>query len=236
VATPSETSAEQLELSLNCPADRAEAVASVEYWGFYEGFDENGNRLEQDWHGFTKDQRPEAIIGLATVPPFGLTWDLSMIPDQEDDLRVRAAVHFKDPAEIVYHTPPATGLSIPGRTGHRVSVHSLDPPRSMWSRDNNLEEGQIEVDIDPERIEQVQLHVCIWDGGKGGTPEPFTLNGHPLPVAGEGRHDLIYRTVDVPPQVIKKGMNQIRLLSDTKHHGIEVMLPGPALIIRERTR
>jgi hypothetical protein len=31
-----------------------------------------------------------------------------------------------------------------------------------------------------------------------------------------------------------KGVNVVRVLSNTEHHGIEVLLPGPALVIRSR--
>jgi len=33
-------------------------------------------------------------------------------------------------------------------------------------------------------------------------------------------------------KTLKPGLNEIQLLSDTEHHGIEVCWPGPALIIR----
>jgi len=31
---------------------------------------------------------------------------------------------------------------------------------------------------------------------------------------------------------LRPGMNELKVLSDTEHHGLEVCLPGPALIIR----
>jgi hypothetical protein len=76
--------------------------------------------------------------------------------------------------------------------------------------------------------------VAIWDGGRGKVAEPFTLNGHALAVAGTGRHDLIYRVVPVEASFLKKGRNEIVVLSDTEHHGIEVLLPGPGVVVRVR--
>jgi len=33
---------------------------------------------------------------------------------------------------------------------------------------------------------------------------------------------------------LKAGENEVKLLSDTEHHGIEVLLPGPCLLLRYR--
>jgi hypothetical protein len=83
--------------------------------------------------------------------------------------------------------------------------------------------------LDPRQIGQAELHLVIWDGGAGTVRDAFTLNGHPLPVAsGKSRHDVIYRQLPVDPKILKAGANQIELLADTEHHGIEVLLPGPA--------
>jgi hypothetical protein len=51
---------------------------------------------------------------------------------------------------------------------------------------------------------------------------------------GKG-HELIYSRFPVNPKNLKRGLNRIELLSNTEHHGIEVLLPGPALLIRYRT-
>jgi len=45
---------------------------------------------------------------------------------------------------------------------------------------------------------------------------------------------MLYRAVPVEAKILRKGRNEIRLVSDTKHHGIEVLLPGPALIVGTR--
>ena len=78
------------------------------------------------------------------------------------------------------------------------------------------------------------LHVAIWDGGRGEVEAPFTLNGHPLPVTGEGNHNVLYRQIELDPGLLHRGENEIRVLSDTKHHGIEVLRPGPALMVRSK--
>ncbi len=219
-------------VGLSLEADPAR-IASVEYRGRYRGYDENGDGVFDDWHGMTKEGKPLGTLGICLGPSFRAAWDLSMLPDQRE-AAVRAVVRFKDDAALAYLTAPVT-LPFPGRDDRAVTIHlSKDLPRPFWSRANRPARCTIDVDLDPAGIERVEFHVAIWDGGRGKTEEPFTLNGRPLPVAGAGRHDLLYRVLPVDPAALVRGPNEIRLLSDTEHHGIEVLLPGPALVIRAK--
>ena len=89
------------------------------------------------------------------------------------------------------------------------------------------------LDVEPARIERAQLHITVWDGGKGEVAHPLSLNGRALPTPQwRGRHDLLYTVIDLDPSDLRKGANEVLLHSDTEHHGIEVCLPGPALVVR----
>jgi hypothetical protein len=223
-----------VKLTLDARGAAAGAIASVAYWGKYAGYDENGNGEGDDWHGFTKDRKPVGILGSAARPPFAVTWDTAMVAPA-GRMGVQVRVHFRDPADVVYERP-TVALALPRRKGRRVTIHTAtDLPRPFWSRAGRAKRCRIDVPIDPERIEAAELHVVIWDGGKGKTREPFTLNGRALSVAGAGRHDVLYRVVKIDPKLLRRGANEIRVLSDTTHHGIEVLLPGPALVVRSRT-
>ena len=227
---------ESIRLSLKVPAETAGRIAAVEYHGRYRGFDENGDRADTGWHGFTKDRKPVGIIARAEAAPLEAVWDVSMLPDQ-DAVGVRAVVHFKDAPGIVYETAALRDVAMPPRTA-RVSLHyAPDCPRPFWSRAGRPKVCRIDLGgkFDPDRVAKAQLHVVIWDGGRGKTEKPFTLNRRPLPVAGAGRHDVLYRVIDVDPRILRPGKNEVRLLSDTDHHGIELLAPGPALIIRTRS-
>ena len=82
--------------------------------------------------------------------------------------------------------------------------------------------------------EPAELHVNAWTGGAGTVKEYFRLNGHHFPVAEGAKHELIYSRFEVDPGILKQGINVIELLSDTEHHGIEILLPGPCLMIRSK--
>ncbi len=224
---------ELIALQLKTPETFFNKIESVVFQGFYEGFDENGDMDTRDWHGYTKNRQPEAMIGTAASAPYSVPWNVSMLPSQ-DNMAVRAFIRFKDRPGLVYVTTPLQGLSTPTRSGTVAIFYSSSLPHPFWSRDNQPSQCTIDIDTDPEHIERAELHVVIWDGGRGTVENPFTLNGHPLPVAGEGRHDVIYRVISIDPSWLKPGENTIKVLSDTEHHGIEVLLPGPALILRCR--
>lgn len=213
-------------------ADDAARIAAVDFVGCYEGYDENGSGLARDWHGFTKVRRPVAILGTAEHAPFSVRWDTSMLPGQEG-MSVKAIVRFKDAPGLVYETSPVEGLSTSeSRTARVVVIGAQDVPRPFWSRAGQVRTCTLWLDGDPSDIERAELHVVVWDGGRGSVAAPFTLNGHPLPVDDAGRHDVLYRVLPIDASLLRKGANEIRVLSDTEHHGIEVLLPGPALVVR----
>ena len=229
-------SAERLLLSVEGPPRDLSRIDTVDYEARYRGFDENGDGETTDWHGFTKQKLPVAILGTSGTPPFEGAWDLAMVPDQEG-MAVRARVSLKQGNGLVYETAPAGGLSTAPRDRVEVTLHGTrDLPHPFWSRASRLQRCTIELPEDPGDIERAELHVVIWDGGRGSTERPFMLNGHELAVTGEGRHDVLYRVVGIDPSWLRRGPNLIEVLSDTEHHGIEVLLPGPALVVRSRIR
>jgi hypothetical protein len=157
-----------------------------------------------------------------------------MIAAQED-VAVKAIVHWKDDPRLSHETPPARGLTIRRAAASRVSLHrSEDLPRPFWSRAGERKACTIRLDIDPAAIEKAELHMTVWDGGRGDVEHPVTLNGHPVPVAGDGRHDVLHRRLPIDPRILVRGPNRIEVLSDTDHHGIEVLLPGPSIVVRSR--
>ena len=75
--------------------------------------------------------------------------------------------------------------------------------------------------------------VKIWDGGEGTVADPFKLNGIAYEITGKhADHDVHLTKHVVDAKDLKAGENIIELISETKNHGIEMLLPFPALIVR----
>jgi hypothetical protein len=234
-AAPATDGSEVIQVSLSVPEASLSAVESVDFEGFFDGYDENGDRQSRDWHGFTKQRRPVAILGTARQAPFAISWDTKMLPDQKE-VGVRALVHFKGQSNLVYVTPSTLGVRLPQRKGRVVRLFpASNLPVPFWSRANQKRECAIVLDVARRQIEQAELHLVVWDGGAGTVQDYFKLNGHPLKIAGAGKHDIIYSKLQLDPAILERGTNRIELLSDTDHHGVEVCLPGPALMVRYRT-
>ncbi len=104
-------------------------------------------------------------------------------------------------------------------------------PAPFWSRAGQPRSRQLELGIDPVRIEAAELHVVAWTGGAGTVKDYFTLNGERYSIAEGDGHELVYSRIRVEPRVLRRGSNRIELLSDTEHHGIEIMAPGPGLAV-----
>lgn len=225
---------EEIELSLNFSPEFEKSIASVEYEAWYRGYDENGNRHQRDWHSFTQHRRRRGHLGTTRETPFNLTWDTSMIPAQKN-VSVRAIVHFKEDTNLSFVTSAIAGHSIADRPG--VAVHLYEPadlPASFWSRDDRAVTCHITLDEAPDQIERAELYVISWTGGPGNIQNYFTLNGTHYPIAEGHQHEIQFNRLKVDPTHLHRGSNAIRLHSDTKHHGIEIIYPGPALMVRYR--
>ena len=193
----------------------------VEFAGHYAGFDDDGDGRTRGWHGYTKNGRPVGLLGER--------FDAAMLPTPRE-LKVRATAHL---GGGLSYTTPAVAVDVPSPS-RVLRVGPDGGPRSLWSRENVVRSLELVIDHDPADVERAQLHVKIWDGGHGDAAHPVRLNGQPLPVAGEGWHDVIHRVIEIDPALLRRGVNRFEVQADTPHHGLEVLLPGPTLFLRLR--
>lgn len=223
---------EGFALKLN--PSQSDAIARVDYQAWHRGYDDNGNLRETDWHGFTFKRETAAWIGSATNAPFAVDWDTSMLPAQKD-AAVRAMIRFRDSTNVVYLTAALSGLGIEKPDGVVVELFApRDLPKKFWSRAGRLKTCHIPLRMNPTSIERAELSVKSWTGGAGEVKEYFTLNGRHFPVAEGSGHEIQFNRLPVDADLLSRGDNRIELLSDTDHHGIEIVYPGPALMVRWR--
>jgi hypothetical protein len=222
---------DEVIISLSYPAWFNDQITAVHYFGRYAGYDINGSGKDNDWHGYTHDRKYENHIGTVTDPPFWIAWNTRMIPDQPEAMAIKALIEFKN--GVFCWSETLDGLAFPLNRKRVQIFYCNDIPRPFWSRAGQLKKAVIELPGDFSRIENVELHTRIWDGGEGEVQEPFKINGVPYKITtGKAVHDIVYTVNNVDPKTLKPGSNEIELLSDTEHHGIEVCWPGPAIIIK----
>jgi hypothetical protein len=219
------------EISISYPAEFERSIVSADYFGRYLGFDDDGDGLENDWHGFTQKKQYQNHIGSASKPPFAVKWNTSMLPSQPAPMAICAVVHLT--GAYHYVTDTLDDLTFPPDRNRIEMYQCSSMPTPFWSRDSKENKAVIELPKDISSIQHAQLTIKIWDGGEGKVKEPFKINGHPYPITSRRAvHDVVFTIADVKTKHLKPGKNQITLLSDTEHHGIEVLLPGPVLIVR----
>ena len=223
-----EVRSDHVRLSLS---ESSSEIASVTYHGRYFGYDENGNGHATDWHGMTKAREPHGMLGTVTKPPFVLKWDTSMLPTQ-DDVAAKAYVRLKARPNLVYETAMNDGITLKDRKVSVSYVTNLSTP--FWSRNGKKITASFQLDTEPKDIDNTELPVVTGTRGSGNVKDYFTLNGTHLPVADGHEHAVNYSRIPVDRELLKKGDNELALLSDTKHHGIEILRPGPAMIIKRR--
>jgi len=221
----------EVSITLTYPKPMEAEIESVEYFARYDGYDDDGDGQTNDWHGYTHDRRYVHHIGKATVGPFPIVWDTRMIPDQDGPMALRALVHLE--GGLHYWTPVLDGLEF-ARGRHRVQMYACrDMPVPFWSRASQVRRATIDLPQDLSSVESARLIVKIWDGGEGNVKEPFKINGHPYSItSGRSIHDVVHTDIEIDPAHLKPGANTLSVISDTEHHGIEVLLPGPCLVVR----
>lgn len=192
-------------------------IASVDFQVRYCGYDDDGNGFRADWHALD-----------------GSTFATGMLPAQQG-IEARALVGFREAENLRFRTQPTKNLVIVPRDDEAVQFFpSSDLPQPFWSRDDKIKECTIRLDVEPTDIVAAELHVVAWTGGPGEVNDYFTLNGKHYAIAEGDKHETLYSRVSVDPAILRRGENKIVLRSDTKHHGIEIMLPGPALLVRHK--
>ena len=221
---------EKVKVFLSFDKKYQDMIQAVDFYGRYLGFDDTGNRMDDDWHGFSFERKPVNHLGTATAAPFEIEWDTGMIPDQSKPMAIKAVVHLKN--QIFYRTSVLDGLEF-AKKRNVVMYHCKDLPIPFHSRASRESMAKFYLPNDLTKLQRAQLWIKTWDGGEGTVKEPFTINGHPYHViSGQHIHDVVFTVAEMEKKHLKPGENIIRLFSDTEHHGIEILTPGPCFILR----
>ncbi len=233
IKAPNQIINESIKLVLGIDEKYLPLISSVDYFANYFGYDDNGNGKDDDWHGYTFKREFTNHVGQEKSNTFQIYWNTEMIPDQSKPITFRAVITFKN--GLKYLTDQTDG-SILSRKEETVTMHYTNKmPIPFWSRDNKEKTAKVYIPISEKKIIKAEMQVRVWDGGAGEVKNPFKFNGYPYQIiSGKSIHDLIYTKIEVPQEQITNGWNKYNLISDTKHHGIEMLLPGPCLIIRSK--
>lgn len=177
--------------------------------------------------GFMRGRRWHGHLGTLTAGAPRLPWDLSRLPVDCDEVSILGELTC---AEGVHAVVPVYTGAVPGDPTHRREVFfPVEQPRPFWSREGAPMTARFVLD----RIEGARwtLQVRFWHGGWEGPSPHLTINGRPFNLLEAGApHDLRFYDAPVDSALLRKGENTLTLVSESQHHGVELLYPGPVLL------
>jgi hypothetical protein len=210
-------------------------VGQIHVIGKYHGYDENGDGVYHDWHLAYHGTQIEGHIGSLTQAPYRLNWDTRYVPDQ-DTAGISLVARIKDPNGIWYVTDVVDNILLERADSVSVKMFtSCDIPEKFTVRAGKTLSCKNHIEILKDAI-GCRLYHRTWNAGDdeaagGHIDRPLIINGQPFKCYGKN-HFYALSAVEIPVSNLHEGINDISYTSDTEHHGIEILWPGPAFIIR----
>lgn len=220
----------------------ATGAARVEIVGRYEGRDVDGDGVLLDWqqsyHRLSGDSevRVRNHIGTAHAAPFRAHWDTQWVPDQAPG-SIMAVARVIDATGLTFVTGRVTGLSL---ARQNLSVRLYRPllmPPSHWVRAGSTITTTFEIPVAHglPLAQSARLFVATWNGQDAGSlpgQEHWArVNDLTLPGFGAG-YAFADDSLDLPVGELRAGANTVSFFSASQGHGIEVLWPGPAVVVR----
>lgn len=203
-------------------------IERIDFIGFYEDFDYNGDGIYKEWHYTFRYCEIKNHIGSIFSEPYKLSWNISWIPIQVQDVKLLARI--TDYEGITYITPIK---SIPAEYfSTKVKIYkSSDMPIGWQSRDGNIFSCNfnIEEDINSDILKKAIIFLSTWNGLEC---DKIEINRQTILNRIGRNHDYSCDEINMPITLLKTGVNTFSTSSYTKGHGIEVLWPGITVKIK----
>ncbi len=240
ITSPRSGSAFSDNPTLKAEASSPHGIARVDFLAWYDGPDENGDGVYRDWHhayfhNIRQPGRPgepeiSGHAASATAPPYTAEWVTRWVPDQKPK-SMKLIARIRDRQGIWFVTAPVEGLTLARRGEHVAYYPASDVPARFAVRNKRGMSSMIQIpdSLRPEDALDAVLVLRTWNGiGEG-----FRFNGVELPIHGEN-HAYRISYEPMPREALKPGKAAVSFYSETVHHGVEVLWPGPGLLVRYR--
>jgi len=203
------------------------SVKQVDFIGYYEDFDWEGDGVYRQWHYQTQYGVIHRHIGTSAAHPYKVTWDNFWAPDQS----VRIMAKITDENGVCAMTLAVDNISLARQDRSVVMYKPYEVPERFGVRVGNRMTCKIDVPDSLEKAADARLILSTWSADHA---EEIGLNGKIL-VEKIGRvHDYSYDAIPVPLENINQGTNVFHIFSNTEHHAAEVNWPGPVLMVEFR--
>ncbi|MGE0758511.1 MAG: serine hydrolase [Pirellulaceae bacterium] len=221
-------------------ASSPNGVARVDVLARYDGYDEDGDGRFEDWHqayfqparGAPAELREH--VGTAWREPYRVPWDTHWVPDQVPDA-VQLVARVQDSRGTWYVSPRVERLTLV-RPDVSVKMYRVtELPERFGVRAGRRQSCRINASLADAAgiVTEAVLALRTWHGWDG-HHHPLQWNGQMLPLGGKNHH-YDYDLLTVPADSVQT-TNVFEIHSETEHHMLEVLWPGPALLVRYRLR
>ena len=214
------------EVTLKISSAQLPAIKNVDYIGFYEDVNWEGDGIYRQWQYHFHRAKIRNNIGSATASPFDVTWNTEWLPDQNQDIKIRARVTTRD--GLIYLTNAIEGLQLQ----RDYSVQLIKPfqqPANWVTREGEFT-AYFELDTEPDEIEEAKLY---WKSWSPCYSEGLTINGNKVDGLEKGPcYDYFEHREEIRDiSILKKGVNTLTTLKTPLYeekmvHGMEVQWPG----------
>ena len=230
--------------NVTATASGGAGVNRVDFLAYYEGYDTDGDGVFQEYHHdyhVNPSEQSANIknhVGTATgSSPYQVTWNTQWVPDQAVG-SVKLLARIRDNNDIWYVTPAVENLSLQ-RVGSSVKLYKpLNIPEAYWVRDHQQTvSSEVNIPGGDNLSDAVSaaLFVRTWNGinGQGDPPDNYTkVNGWTAPDYGQDHYFSLDVLSGLPPSNLTNGTNTIEFFANSIHHGIEILWPGPAVMVQ----
>jgi hypothetical protein len=215
------------------------SVNRVDFLAYYDGYDTDGDGVFSDWQrGYHRQSWGNQIginnhIGTTTSSPWQSNWNTQWVPDQASGA-IKILARIRDNNNVWYVTSAVQNITLQ-RTSFSVRLYKpWDVPENFWVRAGQTKSSKVNISTLSDAQSAIVL-VRTWNG-QDGQAEPgqnhFTrVNSTYLPNYGND-HFYKFDMVSLNVSALTTGTNTITFNSESSHHGIEIMWPGPAIVVR----
>jgi hypothetical protein len=217
----------------------------VDFLAYYDGYDTDGDGVWQEYHhdyappvGGESEPTIKNHVGTATGGSWQVTWNTQYVPDQGAGT-IKLLARIRNSSGVWYVSPEVTGLTLQ-RSGSYVRLYKpQDMPERAWAR-GDIGEITTHYEIpggdDVSSATEVVGFMRTWNGIDG-AQEPTDYNYRKFngwtDGAYGGNHAYSFNIRSFPTSELHSGTNSITFFSSNiVHHGIEILWPGPGLIVR----
>lgn len=220
-------------------------VNRVEFFASYQGFDPDGDGVwggyQHSYHRLPGETQMSTKFhaGTATVAPFQVTWNTSLVPDQNPGT-IAVQARIQDVNGLWYVTPAVTGLTLQ-RDSISVKQYRIQSVPDRWTvrdgRTTSTTNFLIPAADSLRWALSASFVMRTWNGNNSGADPGETyyyrVNSYTVPTGQIGQSNFYaLDIVPLPLSALVSGTNTFTAYSNTIHHGIDILYPGPAFIVR----